>query len=99
MQGKDSQQSLSVCQLWYTNSRKNPSSTKSIDVNVSKAQAPMQVAELQKEENWEKHSQAMMGLQFEDHKKPSFVANHNQKSEPVSGTPWNIGLTPMFDEK
>ena len=57
------------------------------------------VPELQKEENWEKHSQAMMGLPFEDHKKLSFVAYHNQKSEPVSGTPWNIGLTPMFDEK
>ena len=83
-------------------------SMKSIDVNVSKAQAPVQVvyqphfdgeSELQKEENWSRHSQAMMNLPFEDHRKLSFVAYHTQKAESGSDTPWNIGLTPMFDEK
>ena len=41
----------------------------------------------------------MMSLPFEDRRKLSFVAYHTQKAETVSNTPWNIGLTPMFDEK
>ena len=81
---------------------------KSIDENVSKAQAPVQIVyqlyfdgvpELQKEEKWVKNSQTMMGLAFEDHKKLSFVACHTQTAKPISGTPWNVVLIPIFIEK